>query len=277
MDYKVYIIETSDEWKDILTAFLGELPFDMFQDHKKGIEAYIPQHLHTADVEQSVKAIQENYPFEYQVKDIESENWNQVWESNFDTVQVGDFCGIRADFHPPFENVTHEIVINPKMAFGTGHHATTYMMIDFMKEIDFKGKSVLDYGSGTGILAILAAQMGCIDIDAVEIEDAAFLNMQENIERNQTPHVRCIHGTLDDVPKKKYDIILANINRNVILQSFPELSQRIPAGGILLSSGYLLEDQEQMTQTHQEQHFWVENIKNKGKWIATQAFKRYVE
>lgn len=275
MDYYVYKIKASAQWAEILMAFLGDLPFDTFQEKETGFEAFVPENQDVPEIVERLAGLQSNYPFSYTKEKIESQNWNEVWESNFDTVVVGDFCGIRADFHPSFPNLTHEIIINPKMAFGTGHHATTHMMIAFMEEMEPSGKAVFDYGSGTGILAILAAKMGCTDIDAVDIEKPAYLNMLENNERNGTPGISCFHGTLDNVPHRQYDIILANINRNVILDSFPALYQRLKPGGVLLTSGYLLEDQEMMNQAHLSNGFLPHSSKNRGKWIATLAYRRY--
>ncbi|MGK0389858.1 MAG: ribosomal protein L11 methyltransferase [Maribacter sp.] len=275
MDYYVYKIQAAAQWAEIIQAFMGEMPFDTFKDNDTGFDAYIPANAHSAEVEESVGALKENFPFEHVKERIVAQNWNKIWESNFNTVLVGQFCGIRADFHPPFEKVEHEIVINPKMAFGTGHHETTYMVIEFMKDIEFKGKSVFDYGCGTGILAILAEMRGSQDIDAVDIEEPAYDNTIENKERNSTPNINCFHGTLDDVPERQYDIILANINRNVILDSFSALHQRLKPGGILLSSGYLLEDKEMMDAAHLQHGFLPETSKNRGKWIATKAYRRY--
>jgi len=275
MDYYVYRIQTESQWNDIILAFIGNLPFDTFQDSENGFEAFVPEKDDNEVISDTLNNLQEKFPFTYKKEKIVAQNWNKVWESNFSTVLVDDFCAIRADFHPSFEKVEHEIIINPKMAFGTGHHETTFMVIEFMKNIDFKGKSVLDYGSGTGILAILAAKMGCEDIDAVDIEEPAYYNMIENNERNGTPGIHCFHGTLDNVPTREYDIILANINRNVILDSFPALHQRLKPGGILLSSGYLMDDKEMMHNAHLSNEFLPHSSKNKGKWIATQAFRRY--
>lgn len=275
MDYYLYKIHADSQWSEIILAFLGELPFDTFEEKAYGFDAYIPVAAKNIEVDDCIKDLKSKYPFDFEVEKIVGQNWNEVWESNFSTVLVDGFCGIRADFHPPFEDVEHEIIINPKMAFGTGHHATTFMMMEFMQDMEFKGKSVLDYGCGTGILAILAAMRGCEDIDAVDIEEPAYYNTIENKDRNGTPDIKCFHGILTDVPTRKYDIILANINRNVILESFPSLYQRLKPGGILLSSGYLLEDKEMMTAAHLENGFLADTSKNKGKWIATQAFRRY--
>ncbi len=275
MDYIRYSIEATPETSEILMAFLGEMPFDTFTESESGLEAYIPESEDKDWVEEAVKEMKAQFSFSYQKKRIQYQNWNQIWESNFKPVSIEGFCGVRADFHPPFKNVEHEIIINPRMAFGTGHHATTYMMMEFMQEINFEGKSVFDYGCGTGILAILAAKMNAGYIEGVDIEEPAYKNSIENSKNNQAEQVIYHHGTLDDVPSKEYEMILANINRNVILQSLPSLYQRLKPGGMLITSGYLIEDQELMRETHTKEGFWISTDKTNGKWKATQAFKRY--
>lgn len=275
MDYHLYRITTDREWADILTAFLAGQPFDTFQETDKGLDAYLPAHLDDGAVAQFVDGLKERFPFSYQVETIGNQNWNQLWESHFETVLVPGFCGIRADFHPPFDGVQHEIIINPKMAFGTGHHATTYMVMQAMEGLDFSGKSVLDYGCGTGILAILAAKLGSDDLDAIDIEEAAYHNALENIQRNDTPHIRCHKGLLQDLPMRQYDSILANINRNVILESLPTLYGMLAPGGVLVTSGYVEADKELMAAAHSKHGFFLSQTLQNGNWLASLAYRRY--
>ena len=188
--------------------------------------------------------------------------------TNYDPIEVENFVGIRADFHPPFKNMQHELIINPKMAFGTGHHSTTYMMMKLMRDINFKNKKVLDYGCGTGILSILAARLEAGNIFAVDIEPASHENTLVNCERNRTPTVQVVCGTLDAVPKEQYDIILANINRNIILNSFPELIIRLTEKGLLVVSGILNQDEEVITE--QAEKFGLKKIRTeqRNNWSA---------
>ena len=160
MDYYNFKITTKPENVEILIAFLGELPFDSFQEKDYGLDAFLPQNLFDQSFEIQIVKLQSKVPFTFQKQLIESQNWNEVWESNFEPLLVDDFCSIRADFHDPNPKAEHEIIINPKMAFGTGHHETTFMMIQSMKNIDFENRKVLDYGCGTGILAILSSMLG---------------------------------------------------------------------------------------------------------------------
>jgi ribosomal protein L11 methyltransferase len=219
MSYWQYTIHTDPERAEPLLGLLSILPFNSFTATEDGWLAYLSDTEDWQALEVALQGYQSIIPFTFEKEKMPDQNWNAVWESNFQPIQVGTFCGVRADFHPPFDGVKYDLVIQPKMAFGTGHHETTYMMMEQMEKLEWPGKKVLDYGAGTGILAILAAQLGAATIDAVEIEAPACENAIENTERNGTPQVRVIAGTLDAVPKQSYDIILANINRNVILDS----------------------------------------------------------
>lgn len=243
MDYYKYEIQTSTELTEILIALLGEQPFDTFQEVETGLDAYIPSEQHSERVDAYIVELKTQFGFEYTRTFLPAKNWNAVWESNFQPIVVDDFCGIRADFHAPIENVEHELVIQPKMAFGTGHHATTYLMMQQMRAIDFVGKSVFDYGCGTGILAILAAKLGATKLDAIDIDEWAFENTLENATKNDVHHIHSEQGTLDTFElTETYDIILANITFNVISESLETLVAAMPKGGLLLTSGYFYED-----------------------------------
>lgn len=271
MNYKsvnITLNTPSTETNEILIALLGEYPFDTFEENETGICAYIPENEFSATVKRKVIALSKKYNFIFETQHIAYKNWNEEWEKNYDPIEVENFVGVRADFHQPFTHMQHELVINPKMAFGTGHHSTTFMMIKLMRDIDFKNKKVLDYGCGTGILAILAARLGAVKIFAVDIEPAAHENTLVNCERNDTPSVEVVCGTLDAVPNEGYDIILANINRNIILQSFPELIKRIAENGLLVVSGILNIDEEIITD--EAEKFRLKKIKTeqRNNWSA---------
>lgn len=275
MDYIQYNIQTNSEVSEILMAFLGELPFDTFQETDKGFDAFIKKSDHSNEIESEIKNLKNKFNFSFTIEQIGSKNWNEVWESNFQPVLIEGFCGIRADFHPRFKNVQHEIIINPRMAFGTGHHATTYMMMELMQNMDLSNKAILDYGCGTGILAILAKKMGCEDVEGVDIEEPAYLNSIENADRNNALGIQFYHGILENVPQRKFDIILANINRNVILDTLPALNKRLNPGGILFTSGFLQQDKEIMFKAQLENGFLPVKHKNIDKWMAAKSFRRY--
>ena len=182
-------------------------------------------------------------------------------------MRVGDFVGVRAEFHPPFEGVQFDLMIHPRMAFGTGHHATTFLMMERMEQLDMTRGKVFDYGCGTGILAILAKKLGATDIDAVDIELAATENTLVNMQANNVDGIDIYTGTLDVVPPTTYQIILANINRNVILASLEALYQRIEKGGDLLVSGILLKDQHKVEEAAALHGWQLLDSRSKDGWL----------
>jgi ribosomal protein L11 methyltransferase len=174
---------------------------------------------------------------------IPEQNWNALWESNFEPVVVDDFAAVRADFHAPIKNTEHEIIITPKMSFGTGHHATTFMMMQQMREIDFANKSVLDFGTGTGILSILVEKLGAKNITAIDNDDWSIENAKENFEKNNCQKIALVKDDSIKI-KDRFNIILANINKNIILENFAGLAGGLLPNSCLLLSGLLAEDEE---------------------------------
>jgi ribosomal protein L11 methyltransferase len=239
---QISFADLQPEQKDILIARLAEAGFEGFEETEKGLEAFINENEFDRSI---LEEIVFKYQIHYSENKIEATNWNQLWESNFQPVIVNSFVAVRADFHEPVNGVEHEIIITPKMSFGTGHHATTYMMIEQMKDIDFKGKSVFDFGTGTGILAILAEKLGAEKILAVDNDDWSIENAIENIEKNECKKV-VIKKDSTVFGENKYDIILANINKNVILENFHSLISNLSATGFLIISGILKEDKDDM-------------------------------
>jgi ribosomal protein L11 methyltransferase len=276
MNYYSYDITTpqyNEEKGEVLTAVLGDLPFDTFEDTGSSLKVYIPEEDLTAEVEKEFSELAQQFDFQYVKTFIPYQNWNMLWESNFNPIQVDDFVAVRADFHPPTEGVEFDLVINPKMAFGTGHHETTYMMMQLMREMQFEGKKVLDYGCGTGILAILASKLKATYIEAVDIELPSFDNTIENCEINDVANVKPFHGTLDVIKASDFDIILANINRNVILDSLKSLKSKIKQPksvetGVLLISGFLKEDETIMSEAVIANGFTILKTIQKGNWLC---------
>ncbi|MEO1261246.1 MAG: 50S ribosomal protein L11 methyltransferase [Bacteroidota bacterium] len=271
MDYYKFEITTGVADNEMLIAVMSILPFDTFVENETGFEAYLPADQDIDLVKQEIAALQLRFTFSFEKSFIKGENWNEAWESNFHPIQVGDFCGIRADFHPSMGSVEHELIITPKMAFGTGHHETTYMVIQLMKDLDFTDKKVLDYGCGTGVLAILASKLGAKTIDAIDIEQAAWQNTVENCETNNVQNVIAYKGELDRLAGITYGIVLANINRNVILESLRPLSHSMVSEGQLIISGILQSDRELVLQALERNGFSCTRSLEKNNWVAMQC------
>jgi len=270
-NYLSYKINNTDE---ILLALLTQFDFESFEENEDHFLGYINAEFVTEEIKNDIHDTITNYEnTTYQVSEIEPQNWNALWEASFQPVVVNSFCQVRADFHPALPDINYDIVINPKMAFGTGHHATTYMMIDQMSAIDFEGKSVFDFGCGTGILAILAAKMGSQDVDAVDIEIESFQNTIENAAINNTPWIKSVHGILEDMDPKIYDIILANINRNILTRYAPALSKITATNGVLLLSGILNEDQSLVIDAFAEVGFTQVKTQQRDGWKCIRMIK----
>ncbi|MEP7317942.1 MAG: 50S ribosomal protein L11 methyltransferase [Panacibacter sp.] len=233
------IDKISAEQSEILIAQLSELGFEGFEESGNALDAFISEAAFNEDETNEIVAAQ-NLTFSKNI--LEQKNWNEEWEKNFEPVTVDDFVTVRAEFHEPAKNVEHEIIITPKMSFGTGHHATTYLMLQQMRQINFENKSVFDFGTGTGILSVLAEKLGAKTVFAVDNDDWSISNAAENIAGN---NCRDIQLQLCDSPvfEQQFDVILANINKNVILQFLATLIQGLAINGHLLVSGLLAEDE----------------------------------
>ena len=273
VQYLQFEVEAEEKWREILIAFFASMDFDSFQETAAGFVAYLVEDNWNDAQRQQVNELKKQYPFSYTQQRLESKNWNALWESNFEPIRIDNFCGIRADFHPPFETLEHELVINPKMAFGTGHHETTFMMIQLMQQLDFKEKRVFDYGCGTGILAILAAKLGAKFVTGIDIEQAAFENSLENATLNNTGGIQFQEGTLETFTEKDFEIILANINRNVILNSLPTLYSILRKSGELLVSGILIADRSSVIDLAVQSGFRLTQQLERGEWCCFQFQK----
>lgn len=227
---------------DILIAQLSEAGYEGFEEEENSLKAFIPTDIFN---EVLVKEIASSVDSTYSQSVIKETNWNEVWESNFQPVVVDDFVGIRAEFHQPIAGVEYEIVITPKMSFGTGHHATTWLMMSQMRKIDFINKQVLDFGTGTGILAILAEKLGAASIAAIDYDEWSIMNCRENILQNQAGRIEVIKAD-SAVLDRQFDVILANINKNVILDNLAALTKQMTPGSVLVLSGLLGEDEPEI-------------------------------
>jgi len=253
--------------QEIWIARLSQWEANGFEEVESGLSAYFPNNLNWAALE----AVLQEEAVAYTHEVLPDTNWNALWESQFEPIQVDDFSAVRADFHPANPQVQYDLVINPKMAFGTGHHATTYQMIRQMRGLDFEGKRVFDYGCGTGVLAILAEKMGAAKLIANDISPEAVENTLENMEVNGVSKIQVLEGDLSIIQPGPYDIILANINRNVILDSLSTLYEYLAPKGKLLLSGILLEDEALLLQQLESNQFHLEERHERDSWLCLQV------
>ena len=269
-----YTVFKVSPYNEIVLALFTQLPFDSFEEKDDSFEAYIDSSLLDNATLKEIESITSEYQVSFVKAELANQNWNETWESNFSPVEIGDFVRIRADFHPSVQDFQYEIVIQPKMAFGTGHHQTTSMMVQAMSEIDFKGKSVLDYGCGTGILAIIAEKLGANKLIAVDNEMPSFDNSIENAAKNNCSEIAVIHGILSDVPLEEYDVVLANINRNVLLDTADSLNLFLKTDGVLLMSGILIADYDMIISKYSgDLGFKLLNEYTKDNWMCLKFVK----
>ncbi len=259
---------------DILLAQLSEHPFESFEETEKGLNAYIrKEDWHTELLEQISILQDPSSKITQQIREIPPENWNVKWETHFDPIVIGAKCMVRAPFHEKKE-VQYDIVIEPKMSFGTGHHETTYMMLQFLLDTNVHGMKVLDMGCGTAVLAILAAMKGAASVDGIDIDHWSYLNAIENAERNGQGDITIIEGDASVIPDKKYDCILANINRNILLKDIGVYSDHLVAQGSLFLSGFYLEDESIISEACKNAGLVFVKKAIKNKWVATQYSKK---
>lgn len=254
-------IVANDYQQEELIALLDEYNPTGFEQTDEKLKAYFNE---TDFVEEEILKVLKGY--QYERTEVPEQNWNALWEQNFHPVIVEDFCAVRAHFHEPASGVKHEIIITPKMSFGTGHHATTYMMMQQMRNIDFQNKLVFDFGTGTGILAILAERLGAAKVTAIDVDDWSIENAKENIERNGCGLISV--SLSSNLPKDSFDIILANINRNVILAYMVELAERVKKEGLILFSGLLAADEEDIANAATQHHLHLLKRIERGGWIS---------
>jgi ribosomal protein L11 methyltransferase len=255
------------EMTDVLIARLNELPILGTEEMEGQLIAYFNEDDFN---EENLHMVLDDLNYEYQVEEIPHENWNANWESNFEPIRVNDQVGIRASFHPPFSDVTYDLEITPKMSFGTGHHETTRMMVELMCEQDFTDKRVLDFGTGTGVLAILACKMGATTILGTDNDAWCIENGMENCGKNQCEMVRITGQTLQEI-QETFDIILANINLNILLEFMPQIRRLLAKDGKIFLSGILDTDRQTMSECLKTQGFTERKVVQKKNWIAIYA------
>ena len=274
MTHTSITLSCNTDIKDILIAELSDKGFEGFEERGNDLVAYIPE-TNFQEIAQEVETLTKVYGVSYVKESVAQTNWNAVWESNFEPVHVDTFCGIRAGFHPPFSpQPQHEIIITPKMSFGTGHHATTSSVIKLMQDVEFRGKKVFDFGTGTGILAILASKMGASVIDAIDIDTWSVENTKENIELNNAAAIRVWQSDTLKSVKDTYNVVLANINRNILLQYMADMRRLLVSGGVLILSGILKEDENAILEAARKHALVLETQIEKDNWLAMKLLAR---
>ncbi len=273
----IFSCKGGEEWhQDVLLYDLGNMGFDTFESRDNGFAAYIASEQLDLQVLESL-LIQQPVGFEvtYSVNEILPENWNEVWERNFEPVVVADQCYVRATFHHPKPQYPYEIIIDPKMAFGTGHHQTTSLMMCYLLANEFEGKVVLDMGCGTGILAILAAKRGASHVLAIDNDPVSVASVEENKIRNGVTNVVTKCGSVDLITDQRFDVILANINRNILLDQLGDYAQSLEVGGVLYMSGfYAGSDLEALTNAGFQHALVYEDHKESDGWVAARFIKK---
>jgi len=253
---------------DILIAQLSELGFEGFEETGDGLQAYIPESAWKQELLQEIQILK-NGKFEigYQVGRLPRKNWNAVWEKSFQPIAIGRDCLVRAPFHKG-TGAAFEIVIEPKMSFGTGHHETTRLMLEWLLELEVSGRAVLDMGCGTGVLGILAAMRGAGSVEAIDNDPWCYANARENAARNGQDFIQIREGDAGLLENRQYDIILANINRNILLEDLPRYAGSLNRGGILLLSGFYLADLPAISEKCGELNLKFEKNKVLGQWVS---------
>jgi len=269
-DFKVKPVQPATE---ILIAELGVLNFESFVETEEGVTAYIQKNEWNASILDDVFILNSpEFSIKYSKKEIEQTNWNEEWEKNFNPIQVDGLVSVRAPFHDN-PNLPYDIVIEPKMSFGTGHHETTHMMLQHLIALDVTGKKVLDMGCGTGILAIFAEMKGAQPIDAIDIDNWCYENSIENVERNSCKHISVFEGDASLLVGRAYDVIIANINRNILLNDIQTYSLSLLNKGTLLLSGFYKEDIPLIEKEAVKHNLKFDSFIERNNWVAVKFSK----
>lgn len=271
------VFSQPEPWKEVFTALLGDLGCESFSDGETEEEllAYIPEDLFDkAQIDELLTEHPYEVKIQYSIQEVKTENWNVLWESNYSPVLIADKCYIRAPFHKKMEHVDYEIEIEPKMSFGTAHHETTAMMIEYLLEEPVAQKSVLDMGAGTGVLAILSYMKGAFPVTAIDNDEWAYLNNIENNSRNNADQIVVKLGDAETIKGDLYQIIIANINRNILLRDLPEYEKCLEKNGIIFLSGfYVEEDLALIREKCESLGLHYVSHKEKNKWCSAKFIK----
>lgn len=261
---------TEDFIADVLADYLGSIGFESFVQTADGLDAYIPEKVfNKTTLDETLATFPFSAGIQYETEVMEDKNWNEEWEKHFfEPIIIDDQCVIHSSFHKDIPKLKYDIIIDPKMAFGTGHHETTSLMIAEILKTDFFGKTVLDMGCGTSVLAILASMKGASAITAIDIDDWCVDNSLENIGLNGISNIQVLLGDASLLSDRHFDIILANINRNILLNDMEKYSACLPKGGLLFMSGFYTEDIPLLTSKATELDLKQEYFLQKNNWAV---------
>lgn len=261
--------------QDLLISDLADIGFNTFEDTSNGFSAFIDQDTYReSSFKELLSSYDQDLEYTYEITEIAGENWNEQWEKNFEPLIISDQCYVRASFHEARPRYPYEIVIDPKMAFGTGHHQTTTMMMEYILSLDFSGKTVLDMGCGTGILAFLAAKKGAAHLTAIDYDQVCYDSTVENAELNNIQNIDIICGGKEVIPEQVFDVILANINRNILLDQIKVYASVLKSGGQIIFSGfYESPDLEMIKAACQEVNIEYLDHKKIDEWVAARFHK----
>jgi ribosomal protein L11 methyltransferase len=263
-----FTLSPKEPTTEILIAELGNAGFESFVESEDGVTAYIQKKEWNASILDDIFVLNsEEFSIEYNQNEVAQTNWNSEWEKNFEAIQVDDLVSIRAPFHT-HPNLKYDIVIEPKMSFGTGHHETTHMMVQHLLKLDLENKKVLDMGCGTGILAVFSEMKGAKPIDAIDIDNWCYENSLENVTRNNCENISVYEGDSSLLVAKKYDVIIANINRNILLMDMKIYANCLSEKGILLLSGFYEEDIPVIDAEVSKHGLKLETFIQRNNWVA---------
>lgn len=259
----------TEEESEIIIALLGQTEFESFEVVENGVKAYIQDSLiEELEIQKIIDKIKELFTFELEVNKIKDVNWNEEWEKDYEPIFVNDSCVIRAPFHTISPKLDYDIIIEPKMAFGTGHHETTFLVSDFLFSMHLKNKSICDAGTGSGVLSIIASKLKAKDIFAYDIDQWSFNNTKENLKINGVNNVRIKKGDVSLIKNMNFDIILANINRNILLKDVPSFSSALNKKGRLIVSGFYSQDLPIIMKEFEKENLKLDIFKKKNNWIV---------
>jgi ribosomal protein L11 methyltransferase len=275
MDYiEVSITNFTGFDPEIVMAHLADLGFESFTESESGIQGFIGEDNYREDlVNEYLQKVHSEHGLNSFVRKIADQNWNALWESAYEPVVIAGKCRVRAPFHESMPGIQYEILIEPRMSFGTAHHETTSLMLDILMLEEVNGKRVLDMGCGTGVLAILAHKMLAHEVVAIDNDEWAFSNAMDNMEKNDAIAVKVIRGEAGDIPMPEYDIIIANINRNVLLRDIPVYAQFLKQDGILLMSGFYEEDLGLIRKASEQSGLQYTSHKSDNRWVGAKFVK----